>query len=155
MSDLKFFSFQENDFRVIEFLRLRDELVPDSGSAGTLNGELIRAATRLEYDFYNNGMINNTSGAVKFLMEYLPRDPELTKALSFVAQFCNTGRYAPNHVDNDLAGAIYAVMGATADFVSGRDNVPCDVDMFDLQEPEPSMEDDEEDWGDYDEDEGE
>lgn len=149
MSDLKFFSFQENDFKVTEFLRLRDELVPDSGPAGTLNGELIRAAIRLEYDFYNNGMLNNTSGAVKFLMNYLPSTPDLTSALSFVAGFCNTGRYCPAQDDNELSGAIYTIMEATADFVNGRDNVPCDVDMFDLQEPEPPMWDDDEDEDEY------
>lgn len=43
------------------------ELVPCHGDADTLAGELVRACTRLAYDLYNNGMGNNTSGAVNML----------------------------------------------------------------------------------------
>ena len=43
------------------------ELMPSSGNADTLAGELVRACTRLAYDLYNNGMGNNTSGAVNML----------------------------------------------------------------------------------------
>ena len=43
------------------------ELVPGVGDADTLAGELVRACTRLAYDLYNNGMGNNTSGAVNML----------------------------------------------------------------------------------------
>lgn len=41
-----------------EYERLWDELVPMSGMASTLNGELIRAAGRLNYEFFNNGNLN-------------------------------------------------------------------------------------------------
>jgi len=34
------------------------KLVPDSGSAETLNGELLRSASRLTWEFYNNGNCN-------------------------------------------------------------------------------------------------
>ena len=43
------------------------QLMPDMGNANTVAGELIRAVSKLGYDFYNNGMGNNTSGAVNFL----------------------------------------------------------------------------------------
>jgi len=46
------------------------KLMPASGAADTVAGELIRAANRLAYDFYNNGMGNNTSGAVNFLRRH-------------------------------------------------------------------------------------
>jgi hypothetical protein len=46
------------------------KLMPSSGNASTVAGELIRAANRLAYDFYNNGMGNNTSGAVNFLKHF-------------------------------------------------------------------------------------
>jgi len=42
-------------------------LMPASGNSDTVAGEMIRAVSRLAYDFYNNGMGNNTSGAVNFL----------------------------------------------------------------------------------------
>ncbi|MBR2265494.1 MAG: hypothetical protein IJ882_02285 [Paludibacteraceae bacterium] len=38
--------------------RLYAEMVPDSGSASTLNGELIRAINRLFYEYCNNGNCN-------------------------------------------------------------------------------------------------
>jgi len=50
-----------------EFDRLI-KLMPGMGAADTVAGELIRSANRLAYDLYNNGMGNNTSGAVNFLL---------------------------------------------------------------------------------------
>jgi len=41
-----------------EYDALYAVLVPVSGSATTLNGELIRGVTRLSYEFYNNGNCN-------------------------------------------------------------------------------------------------
>ena len=46
------------------------KLMPGSGASDVLAGELIRCANRLAYDFYNNGMGNNTSGAVNFLKHH-------------------------------------------------------------------------------------
>lgn len=37
---------------------LYDATVPESGSAKTLNGELIRAISRLQHEYYNNGNCN-------------------------------------------------------------------------------------------------
>ena len=52
-----------------EYNQMVNDLVPVMGNCDTLAGELLRSATRLAYDFYNNGMGNNTSGAVNFLYE--------------------------------------------------------------------------------------
>lgn len=38
-----------------EYSELYDKYVPTQGSAETLNGELIRAISRLAHDYYNNG----------------------------------------------------------------------------------------------------
>jgi hypothetical protein len=43
------------------------ELMPAMGNCDTVAGELIRAVSKLGHDFYNNGMGNNTSGALNFL----------------------------------------------------------------------------------------
>ena len=50
-------------------------LMPLVGHSPVLAGELIRAANRLAYDFYNNGMGNNTSGAINFLKDHGAVDP--------------------------------------------------------------------------------
>lgn len=41
-----------------EYEKLYDELVPFMGEAKTVNGELVRAASRLFYDYCNNGNMN-------------------------------------------------------------------------------------------------
>jgi len=51
-----------------DYARLCDELIPAMGACDTVAGEMLRSATRLAYDLYNNGMGNNTSGAVNFLL---------------------------------------------------------------------------------------
>ena len=51
-----------------DYARLGEALIPDMGNANTVAGEMMRCATRLSHDFYNNGMGNNTSGAINFLL---------------------------------------------------------------------------------------
>ena len=46
------------------------KLVPNAGKSDTLAGELLRAISKVYYDSYNNGNMNNTSGAVNFLLKY-------------------------------------------------------------------------------------
>jgi len=41
-----------------EYSKLWDELVPQSGQAETIVGEMIRCISRLQYDYYNNGNCN-------------------------------------------------------------------------------------------------
>ena len=44
-----------------------NELMPLAGNCETVAGELVRAYSKVYYDFNNNGMGNNTSGAINFL----------------------------------------------------------------------------------------
>ena len=46
----------------------RLDALPQYGEGATKASEIFRAATKLYYDFYNNGMVNNTSGAINFLL---------------------------------------------------------------------------------------
>ena len=41
-----------------ELLELYNKLVPDTGDAQTVHGELVRAVSRLGYEYYNNGNCN-------------------------------------------------------------------------------------------------
>jgi len=45
----------------------RLDALPDDGASETVAGEIFRAATKLYYDFHNNAMVNNTSGAINYL----------------------------------------------------------------------------------------
>ena len=80
------------------FERIFEELVPQSGKCDTVAGEMIRAAGRLRHDFYNNGMGNNTSGALKFLREKSAIDREL---FEYVLPY-TTGRTYSGKYENDL-----------------------------------------------------
>ena len=80
------------------FVRIWEELVPREGNAATVAGEMVRAAGRLRYDFYNNGMGNNTSGALKFLREKGAIDKEL---FEYVLPY-TTGRLYKGNYENDL-----------------------------------------------------
>ena len=44
------------------------DLMPMSGQCETVAGELIRAVSKIGHELYNNGMGNNSSGAVNFLL---------------------------------------------------------------------------------------
>ena len=80
------------------FERIWEEVVPREGNAATVAGEMVRAAGRLRYDFYNNGMGNNTSGALKFLREKGAIDKEL---FDYVLPY-TTGRTYSGKYENDL-----------------------------------------------------
>lgn len=45
-------------------------LIPIDGTCETLEGELLRAAGRLYYEYYNNGFCNNVSGPKVFLKKH-------------------------------------------------------------------------------------
>lgn len=67
-----------------KFQKEFDELVklmPMMGASEVKAGELIRAANRLAYDFYNNGMGNNTSGALNFLKYHGAIDPDVYETI--------------------------------------------------------------------------
>ena len=50
-----------------EYERLFAMLVPAEGKCNTVEGELLRASSKIYHDYYNNGFGNNWSGAYKFL----------------------------------------------------------------------------------------
>ena len=55
---------------------LYDLLVPTSGHCDSIQGELIRASSKIQYDWFNNGWgCNNWSGAVVFLRKFLKTLP--------------------------------------------------------------------------------
>ena len=50
-----------------EYNSFWNELVPDNGSADTLQGEILRMMSRIMYDYYNNGLGNNKKEETIFL----------------------------------------------------------------------------------------
>lgn len=53
--------------------RLYDALVPESGDCATVEGELLRAISKVYYDNYNNGLGNDMRGPVAFIIRNFPQ----------------------------------------------------------------------------------
>jgi hypothetical protein len=112
------------------------EAMPMSGKCDTLAGELIRSASRLGYDFYNNGMGNNTSGAVNFLRARGAIDPE-THAIIYE----NTrGKiYRGDYNGDALHEAIERMVDMTCEYIERNpqfETLPNAEDMFDFEDEE-------------------
>lgn len=119
-----------------------EALVPDMGKAPTKEGEMLRATSKLYYDYYNNGMCNNTSGAANFLMES-PIAKKVEKELERVYDACNTGGYTSKNLELELE----AVVNEVLEYIISKDGnyEPNTVDMYDFQEPTDYDDDIEED----------
>lgn len=127
--------------------KLYDELVPSYGKAQTLEGELLRAATHVNYDYYNNGMINNTSGPVRFLQQHLPQQGEEVKqALAHVYTHCNTGGF--ENMSEELPKSLTVILESVVNYVLGKEGkyVNSDYDMFDYEEPDADQYEEEDDY---------
>jgi len=132
---------------------LFEKLVPTMGSCETLQGELVRASSRISYDWYNNGWgCNNWSGAVVFLRRYikdLPIQDQMSQAffkeLDKVHQFSHGE--SPDIHDTEADRLVTAIHEYVVKAVLDNPTpVPNSVDMFSLNEPNAPYEDEEDDY---------
>ena len=127
-------------------------LVPASGSCPTLEGELLRATCKLYYDYYNNGMCNNTSGPALFISGFFDQinaRVDVRTALHEIYLESNTGGYTSRNLENQLE----LVADFIIELISSKNGEYQEnsADMYDKQEPDNyDDEDDDEDYG-YDE----
>lgn len=107
---------------------LFDELVPTSGKAESLAGEIVRAATRIAYRYYNDGdMIGTGYGkktcdqAAKFLLEKLP-----AKTANIICKLWGETDEAKYEV------ALEEFLSSVADYVEGHHELRAEPteDMF-------------------------
>lgn len=126
---------------------LYSQMVPMSGNSTSLQGELLRASSRISYDWFNNGWGNNWSGAVKFLENNfikLPNQPEadiikeLKKELAFVLNYSH-GEPCPSN--NDYKSKVYSTVTKIHEIVvtailANPDLINNTDDMFNYQEEE-------------------
>jgi hypothetical protein len=118
------------------------KIVPSSGPAGTVEGEMLRAVTRIYYDYYNNGMINNTSGAVNYLMhcDELLFGLDLCEELAAIEPECNTGHYT----NASLAYPLEIIADTVIEYAINKNGVYTESsdNMFDYADPDVTFEDD-------------
>ena len=137
-----------------KFQAAYDELVnlmPASGKSDTVAGELVRSSSRIGYQFYNNGMGNNVSGAVNFLRDKGAIDPDTYDTIYEYSR----GRVYNGHYDGDaLQVAVERATDMTLEFITRNPvllSMSNEQDMFDFEEPELYY--DEDDYYDEEEDE--
>jgi hypothetical protein len=110
------------------------ELMPAMGRCDTVAGELIRAASRLGHDFYNNGMGNNTSGAVNFLRH----KGAVERSIYRVIYPYTRGQLYDGHYQGDLFQiAMEKMVDQTVEFIRANPHLetqPNSEDMFDYSE---------------------
>ncbi len=124
---------------------LFDQLVPMSGNCQTLQGELLRAASKIGYDWYNNGWgCNNWSGAVIFLRDHISKLPimhpdaksfEFLNALREVHQFSHG---EPAGISDQRADVLVTTIHeyVVSKIIANPTPVPNTLDMWNFSEPD-------------------
>ena len=124
------------------------QLMPMSGKCETVAGELIRAASKLAYDFYNNGMGNNTSGAVNYLDHLCVFDYDNTNVFGKIYEYTRGKIYNGNYDGDELQMAIERMIDYTVQFILENPSLETQentLDMFDFEDPEEHFYNEEED----------
>jgi len=129
--------------------RLSKMLIPPVGKCDTVEGEYLRAAMRINYDFGNNGFgCNNWSGALNLLQD-LPYGP-VRGAVEVLRPYSTGGPYCGD--DDKTWTAITDLMECAVLFAQqgeGDGFKPNTVDMWDLSDPGWEGEDDGYDYDSY------
>ena len=119
-----------------EYDRMTEELMPAMGACDIVAGELIRAVSRLGYDLYNNGMGNNTSGAVNFLLEKGAIDAD---TYDTIYEYTRGRLYRGNYNGDSLQVAIERAVDMTVEMILRNPQLLTMAnteDMFDYAETE-------------------
>ena len=122
-------------------------LMPFMGKADTTAGELIRAASAIGYDFYNNGFINNKSGALNFISQHgvLAGTDIYTKLHDHTRGLCYEGDFNDN---DSIVIAVEKLIDLTIETIvknpllEQQENT---VDIYDLSDDNYQYEDEDED----------
>jgi hypothetical protein len=117
---------------------LASHLVPVMGRCETLQGECVRAATRIYCDFMNNGFGNNWSGAYNFLKQNLPSG-SIPDNIWYELDYYKCGRvYGSSVEDSVMADMLEQLMDCVPELVQEVNGIyqPNTTDMFSLQDPE-------------------
>jgi|694.fasta_scaffold00172_57 hypothetical protein len=127
-----------------------ESLVPPAGICETEEGEMLRASAKLYYDYYNNGMCNNTSGPAKFLMIMDEKYGwGLTNELHKIYSNSNNEGYGEVNLELELE----AVVDKVLEHINVNADTPNTQDMWDCGDEDVTFEDEYDYEDDWDEDE--
>jgi hypothetical protein len=133
-----------------------ERMVPAIGKAKTINGEIIRAVTRIGYRWYNDGDkffegygCETAGPAMAFLTNCSEIDSQISA--SFAAA---EGKAVGSFMDENYEGFLQQLFELAVKHVETISDKPTEVDMFDFDSDYQGLEwDDEDEWGYDDEDE--
>jgi hypothetical protein len=118
------------------------ELVPGMGEANTIAGEMIRAIGKLGYELYNNGMCNNSSGAVNMLRDKNAINQDTWET---IYPFTRGRRYEGNYNGDSFQLAVESSIDQTIRYILDNpelETTPNTQDMFDWQDDDEKDDDD-------------
>jgi hypothetical protein len=113
-----------------QYTLLVASLIPDRGKCDTIEGELLRAAGRLTYDYYNNGFGNDWSHSYAYLRDFKKNNPEIAggmntgNALSVLRPYKNGRMLCTNMataLDTKLQEALLRIMDECVKAVIAQD----------------------------------
>jgi len=111
-------------------------LMPAMGNSNKVAGELIRCVSRLGHELYNNGMGNNSSGAVNMLRAYGAIDGDTYETIYPMTR----GRIYNGHYNGDsFQVAIESSVDQTIKFILDNPELETknnEVDMFTYEDDE-------------------
>ena len=111
-------------------------LMPAMGNSNKVAGELIRCVSRLGHELYNNGMGNNSSGAVNMLRAYGAIDGDTHETIHPMTM----GRlYNGNYNGDSFQRAIESSVDQTIKFILDNPELETknnEVDMFTYEDDE-------------------
>ena len=109
-----------------------------SGKCETVAGEMIRAVSKLGHELYNNGMGNNSSGAVNFLMA----KGAISKGIYETIYPMTRGRIYNGHYDGDpLQMAIEGAVDQTIKFILDNPILETQENLEDMHDLSDEYED--------------
>ena len=110
------------------------DLVKSSGKSDTFAGEMIRAVSKLGHDFYNNGMGNNTSGALIYIRNYISSETYMV-IYEYTRGRCYEGFYKADNLHTAMIDMTDSVVGCILHNPVLM-TIPNEIDMYYLEEPE-------------------
>lgn len=135
---------------------LFEKMVPAMGKAETINGEIIRAVTRIGYRWYNDGDkffegygCETVGPALAFLTDCSEIDPQIRGSFADAEKKASSG-----YTDDDYEAFLQQLFELAVKHVETIPNKPTEVDIFDFDSNYQEEWDDDEtfDWDDEDED---
>jgi hypothetical protein len=112
------------------YQELTNDLMSAHGKADTLHGELLRALGKIYYDYYNNGMCNNTTGPCNFLKAKINFEGLVESAFKDIYIESSASGYTPMEMEVPLE----MVADYVIEHIMSTENQPNSEDMWDLQE---------------------